>query len=159
MAFQQLKQELLQAHILSYSDNTLPFIVYTDASNRGLGTVLAQEQDGFEWVIAYSSRSLHPPERNDYDSSFKLEFLAMKWAIVEKFKDHLWGAKITVVTDNNPLVHLQTASLGLQSKDRLHNWPITSSDRTTSMVMFSVGSLLSPQALVKLESGQRQGNL
>uniref|UniRef100_A0A3B3IDF7 Gypsy retrotransposon integrase-like protein 1 n=1 Tax=Oryzias latipes TaxID=8090 RepID=A0A3B3IDF7_ORYLA len=36
----------------------------------------------------------------------------MKWALVEKFKDFLWGAKITVVTDNNPLVHLQTAKLG-----------------------------------------------
>lgn len=30
----------------------------------------------------------------------------------EKFKDYLWGAKVTVVTDNNPLVHLRTAKLG-----------------------------------------------
>lgn len=74
---------------------------------------MAQEQDGLEQVIAYASRSLHPLERNDANySSFKLELLAMKWAIVEKFKDYLWGAKITVVTDNNPLVHLQTAKLG-----------------------------------------------
>lgn len=36
----------------------------------------------------------------------------MKWAVVEKFKDYLWGAKFSVVTDNNPLVHLQTAKLG-----------------------------------------------
>ena len=113
VAFQQLKQALLQAPILAYADYTLPFIVYTDASNCGLGAVLAQEQDGLERVIAYASRSLHPPERNDANySSFKLEFLAMKWAIAEKFKDYLWGAKVTVVTDNNPLVHLQTAKLG-----------------------------------------------
>lgn len=52
------------------------------------------------------------PERNDSNySSFKLELLAIKWAIAEKFKDYLWGVKITVVTDNNPLVHLQTAKL------------------------------------------------
>lgn len=64
-------------------------------------------------MIAYASRSLHPSERNDSNySSFKLKLLAMKWAIVEKFKDYLWCAKITVVTDNNPLVHLQTAKLG-----------------------------------------------
>lgn len=36
----------------------------------------------------------------------------MKWAMVEKFKDYLWGAKVTVITDNNLLVYLQTAKLG-----------------------------------------------
>lgn len=74
---------------------------------------MAQEQNGQEKVIAYASHSLCPAERNDSNySSFKLEFLAMKWAVVEKIKDSLWGAKVTVVTDNNPLVHLQTAKLG-----------------------------------------------
>lgn len=112
-AFQQLKQELVQAPILAYADFTQPFLVYTDASNRGLGAVLAQCQGGVERVIAYASRSLHPAERNDSNySSFKLELLAMKWAVSEKFKDYLWGAKVTVITDNSPLVHLQTAKLG-----------------------------------------------
>lgn len=64
-------------------------------------------------MIAYASRSLHPAERNDSNySSFKLELLAIKWALTEKFRDYLWGAKVTVVTDNNPLVHLHTAKLG-----------------------------------------------
>lgn len=64
-----------------------------DASNYRLGAVLAQEQDGLERVIAYASRSLHPTERNDASySSYKLELLAMKWAI-EKFKDFLWGGR------------------------------------------------------------------
>lgn len=92
---------------------TQPFIVHTDASNYRLGAVLAQEQDGLERVIAYASRSLHHTERNYANySSYKLELLAMKWAIVEKFKGFLWGAKITVVTNNNPLVHLHTVKLG-----------------------------------------------
>lgn len=112
-AFQRLKAELLKAPILAYADFSQPFILYTDASNLGLGAVLTQKQEGVEKVIAYASRSLHPTERNDANySSFKLELLAMKWAMSEKFKDYLWGAKVTVVTDNNPLVHLQTAKLG-----------------------------------------------
>ncbi|KAG1940729.1 interleukin-1 receptor accessory protein-like 1-A [Pimephales promelas] len=112
-AFQQLKRELLQAPILAYADFTQPFILYTDASNAGLGAVLAQRQQGVERVIAYASRSLHPAERNASNySSFKIELLALKWAMTEKFKDYLWGAKVMVVTDNNPLVHLQTARLG-----------------------------------------------
>ncbi|XP_039505665.1 uncharacterized protein LOC120461506 [Pimephales promelas] len=112
-AFQNLKQELLKAPILAYADFTQPFLLYTDASNAGLGAVLAQEHQGVERVIAYASRSLHPAERNAANySSFKIELLAMKWAMTEKFKDYLWGAKVTVITDNNPLVHLQSAKLG-----------------------------------------------
>uniref|UniRef100_A0A8C2JKG0 ribonuclease H n=1 Tax=Cyprinus carpio TaxID=7962 RepID=A0A8C2JKG0_CYPCA len=112
-AFQKLKQELLQAPILAYADFTQPFILYTDASHLGLGAVLAQKQQGEEKVIAYASRSLHPTEKNDANySSFKLELLAVKWALCEKFKDYLWGAKVRVVMDNNPLVHLQTANMG-----------------------------------------------
>lgn len=112
-AFRRLKDELLRAPILAYADFSKPFVLYTDASNLGLGAVLAQQQDGVERVVAYASRSLHPAERNDANySSFKLELLALKWALSEKFKDYLWGAQVTVVTDNNPLVHLQTAKLG-----------------------------------------------
>lgn len=112
-AFQCLKQELLQAPILAYADFSSPFVLYIDASSGGLGAVLAQQQGGLERVIAYASRSLHPAERNDANySSFKLELLALKWAVAEKFKDYLWGVKFIVYTDNNPLVHLQTAKLG-----------------------------------------------
>lgn len=112
-AFDALKQALLTAPILAYADFQHPFRLYTDASLEGLGAVLAQVQDGKERVVAYASRSLHPPERSDQNySSFKLELLALKWAITEKFKDYLWGAHVTVFTDNNPLVHLETARLG-----------------------------------------------
>ncbi|KAJ7998215.1 hypothetical protein DPEC_G00220280 [Dallia pectoralis] len=38
--------------------------------------------------------------------------MALKWAVTEKFKDYLWGAKFTAFTDNNPLVRLNTATLG-----------------------------------------------
>lgn len=33
----------------------------------------------------------------------KLEFLALKWAVTEKFCDYLYGSSIKVVTDSNPL--------------------------------------------------------
>uniref|UniRef100_A0A8C7YMG5 Gypsy retrotransposon integrase-like protein 1 n=1 Tax=Oryzias sinensis TaxID=183150 RepID=A0A8C7YMG5_9TELE len=112
-AFDKLKQALLNAPVLAYADFSQPFRLYTDASFEGLGAVLAQVQDGKERVIAYASRSLHPTERNDQNySSFKLELLALKWAVTEKFKDYLYGSEFTIFTDNNPLVHLETARLG-----------------------------------------------
>lgn len=113
MAFKNLKENLLQAPILAYADFQLPFLLYTDASQTGLGAVLAQVQEGKERVISYASRSLRPAERNDKNySSFKLELLALKWAIVEKFREYLAVSPFTVFTDNNPLAHLNTANLG-----------------------------------------------
>lgn len=112
-AFDKLKRALISAPVLAYADFTKPFRVYVDASLEGLGAVLSQEQNNKERVIAYASRSLSPTERNDQNySSFKLELLGLKWAATEKFKDYLWGATFTVYTDNNPLVHLDTAKLG-----------------------------------------------
>lgn len=88
-------------------------ILETDASSLGLGAVLYQEQRGRKTVIAYASRRLRGAEKNDqYYSSMKLELLALKWAVTEKFRSYLLGSKFTVITDNNPLCHLATASLG-----------------------------------------------
>ena len=82
MAFDNLKGALTQAPVLAYADFAVPFLLYTDASNQGLGAVLAQVQDGRERVIAYASRSLHPTERNHANySSFKLELLALTWLL------------------------------------------------------------------------------
>uniref|UniRef100_A0AAQ4S8F2 Gypsy retrotransposon integrase-like protein 1 n=1 Tax=Gasterosteus aculeatus aculeatus TaxID=481459 RepID=A0AAQ4S8F2_GASAC len=45
-------------------------------------------------------------------SSMRLEFVALKWAMTEKFREYLLGHKCVVFTDNNPLSHLSTAKLG-----------------------------------------------
>jgi transposase InsO family protein len=113
LAFEKLKRSLTTAPVLGYPHFGEPFIVETDASFAGLGAVLCQEQSGKQVVIAYASRSLKPTERNDMNnSSMKLELLALKWAVTEKFREYLLGAKFEVVTDNNPLAYLQTAKLG-----------------------------------------------
>ncbi|GFO46668.1 Pol polyprotein [Plakobranchus ocellatus] len=51
-------------------------------------------------------------------SSFILELLGLKWAIIEKFRDYLLGGKYTVITVTNFFSHLQTAKL----KDIKQNW-------------------------------------
>ena len=112
-AFNKLKVQLTSSPILGYPDFREPFIVETDASFQGLGDVLSQEQDGRLRVICYASRSLKPAERNDANySSMKLEMLALKWAVTDKFREYFLGSKFVVYTDNNPLVYLNTAKLG-----------------------------------------------
>ncbi|XP_042338496.1 uncharacterized protein LOC121939556, partial [Plectropomus leopardus] len=111
--FEALKLKLTTAPVLAYADFSLPFILEVDASHSGLGAVLSQEQDGKVGPIAYASRGLRPTERNMANySSMKLEFLALKWAMTEKFREYLLGHKCIVYTDNNPLSHLSTAKLG-----------------------------------------------
>ena len=70
----------------------------TDASFEGLGAVLSQEREGKKVVIAYASRALRPTEKNmDNYSSMKLELLALKWSVTEKFRDYLLGSKFVGV--------------------------------------------------------------
>uniref|UniRef100_A0A671VB87 Gypsy retrotransposon integrase-like protein 1 n=1 Tax=Sparus aurata TaxID=8175 RepID=A0A671VB87_SPAAU len=112
-SFEALKSKLTTAPVLAYADFSLPFILEVDASHGGLGAVLSQEQEGKVRPIAFASRSLRPTERNPVNySSMKLEFLALKWAMTDKFREYLLGHKCLVFTDNNPLSHLSSAKLG-----------------------------------------------
>ncbi|XP_062844567.1 retrovirus-related Pol polyprotein from transposon 412 [Trichomycterus rosablanca] len=119
VSFDGLKNKLVAAPVLAYADFSRPFILEVDASYRGLGAVLSQEVDGKVRPVAYASRTLRPTERNMSNySSMKLEFLALKWAITEKFREYLLGQKCLVYTDNNPLSHLTSAKLGAVE----HRW-------------------------------------
>ena len=107
-AFHSLKTKLTQAPILGYADYTKSFRVHTDASTKGLGAVLYQRQDGQDRVIAYASRSLKPSEKSY--PAHKLEFLALKWSVTEKYHDYLYGGQFEVITDNNPLTYVTTTA-------------------------------------------------
>lgn len=56
--------------------------------------------------IAYASRGLSQCKARY--PAHKLEFLALKWAITEKFHDYLYGNNFTVITDSNPLWYILT---------------------------------------------------
>lgn len=118
-SFEALKARLVSAPVLAYADFSRPFILEVDASHCGLGAVLSQEQDGAVRPVAYASRGLRPTERNMSNySSMKLEFLALKWAMTEKFREYLLGQRCVVFTDNNPLSYLHSAKLGATE----HRW-------------------------------------
>ena len=116
-AFIQLKNACCRTPILGFADYKKPFVLHTDASGEGLGAVLHQQQDGVNRVISYASRSLSKAEKNY--PVHKLEFLALKWAVTEKFHDYLYGNDFTVMTDNNPLTYV----LGSAKLDATgHRW-------------------------------------
>ena len=83
-----LKRKVKSMFILVFPDFDKPFLLKTDASKEGLGAVLSQKQsDGCYHPVAFGSCSLSPSEKN-YHSS-KLEFLMLKWSVMEHFKEYL----------------------------------------------------------------------
>ena len=97
----------LTAPVLAFADFKKPFLLETDALIEGLGAVLSQKQDDDRYhPVAYASRGLKGGELK-YHSS-KLEFLALKWAVTEQFREYLQYQPFLVRTDNNPLTYVMT---------------------------------------------------
>ena len=55
-------------------------------------------------VIAHASRTLSKSDRNY--PAYKLEFLALKWAVTNQLHEYLYGGNFDVYTDNNPLTYI-----------------------------------------------------
>ena len=112
------------------------FYTLMRASNGGLGAVLYQRQSGKMRVIGYGSRTLTTAEKNYHLHSGKLEFLALKWAVCEQFRDYLYYApSFTVYTDNNPLTYTyQQRNLIQRDIAGCPNWPISILRSSTGLV-------------------------
>ncbi|GKE22907.1 putative reverse transcriptase domain-containing protein [Tanacetum coccineum] len=97
--FQLLKQRLCSAPILALPEGSENFVVYCDASRKGLGAVLMQR----EKVIAYASRQLKVHEKNY--STHDLELRAIVFAL-KMWRHYLYGTKCVVFTDQKSLQHI-----------------------------------------------------
>ena len=106
-AFQALKWACMSSPVLAFADYMKDFLLETDTSKEGLGAVLSKKQtDGHYHPVAYGSWALTAHEKNYH--STKLEFLALKWAIKEHFKEYLLYQPFLVKTDNNHLTYIMT---------------------------------------------------
>nr|GEX22355.1 putative reverse transcriptase domain-containing protein [Tanacetum cinerariifolium] len=98
-AFQLIKQKLCSAPILALPEGSEDFVVYCDASYKGLGVVLMQR----EKVIAYASRQLKVHEKNY--TTHHLELGSMVFAL-KIWRHYLYGTKCIVFTDHKSLQHI-----------------------------------------------------
>ena len=102
-----LKGNIQSTPVLMFPNFKKPFLLEMDASKEGLGAVLSQKQsDGWYHPVAFGSHSLTPAEKN-YHSS-KLEFLALKWSVMEHFKEYLTYVPFVVRTDSDSLMYVLT---------------------------------------------------
>ncbi|GJR55364.1 putative reverse transcriptase domain-containing protein [Tanacetum coccineum] len=94
--FQLLKHKLCSEPILALPEASKDFVVYCDASHKGLGVVLIQR----EKVIAYASRQLKIYKKNY--TTHDLEIRSVVFAL-KIWRHYLSGTKCTVFTDHKSL--------------------------------------------------------
>ena len=115
-AFQALKGEIASRPVSAYPNFSKPFRLYTDASNLGLGAILAQKQDGKEKIICCPSRTLNNAETNY--STTKKECLAIVWG-VQVFRPFLVATHFEILTDHYALQWLRSMK---STSAILHRW-------------------------------------
>ncbi|XP_048141432.1 uncharacterized protein LOC125316639 [Rhodamnia argentea] len=98
-SFQELKRKLTSAPILTIPSGSRGFVIYSDASHKGLGCVLMQHGK----VIAYASRRLRPYELNY--PTHDLEPAAIIFAL-KMWRHYLYGEKFQIFTDHKSLKYL-----------------------------------------------------
>ena len=115
-AYQKLKELLLKKPVVAYPDFSVPFRLYTDASNVGLGVILVQKQERKERIICCASRTLNQSEQNY--SAIKKECLAVVWAI-KNFRNYFIANHFKVYTDHYSLQWLRSMK---SESALLHRW-------------------------------------
>ena len=133
-AFQTLKDKSVQVPVLAFPNFKKPFLLETDASGKGLGTILLQKQDdGHYHPIAVASHALTETEQR-YHSN-KQEFLALKWTVTEPFHEDLspYGKnrnEFVICMDNNPLTYIFSSA---QCDAAGHRWVANLADYNFSL--------------------------
>ncbi|CAL9019528.1 unnamed protein product, partial [Prunus brigantina] len=100
-SFTELKTRLTTAPVLTLPDDSGNFVIYSDASQQGLGCVLMQHGK----VIAYASRQLKKHELNY--PVHDLELAAVVFAL-KIWRHYLYGETCQIFTDHKSLKYLFT---------------------------------------------------
>ncbi|GJX47277.1 putative reverse transcriptase domain-containing protein [Tanacetum coccineum] len=95
--FQLLKQKLYSAPILALPEGSKDFIVYCDASIKGLGVVLMQR----EKVIAYASRQLKIHEKNytTHDLELRADHKSLQHILNQKEAEYEEASWLELLSD------------------------------------------------------------
>jgi len=117
-AFNLSKNKLNNTQVLTFPEFKVPFILTTDDSSVGLGTVLSQVQGGIEGPVSFASRQLNKSERA-YSAS-ELENLAVVWA-TKYYRCYLYGTTFLVRTDHASLRFLRNFT---ENNSRLMRWSL-----------------------------------
>jgi hypothetical protein len=114
-AFEALKVKLSSPPVLAMPNDRDTFVLDTDASDRSIGAVLSQMQDGRERVIAYAGRCLNRAEAN-YCVTRK-ELLAIGY-FTRYFRHFLVGKPFQLRTNHSAVTWLNKTRNPIGQKAR-----------------------------------------
>ena len=104
-AFQTIKEQLMSSPVLAFPEPNGDYILYTDASDVGVGAVLVQEDgEGEERVISYASKAFSGSEKNW--TTTEKEAYAVVWAL-QYFHPYVYGRKVVIYIDHKALKWLK----------------------------------------------------
>ena len=104
-AFQTIKEQLMSSPVLAFPEPNGDYILYTDASDVGVGAVLVHEDEGGEErVISYASKAFSGSEKNW--TTTEKEAYAVVWAL-QYFHPYVYGRKVVIYTDHKALKWLK----------------------------------------------------
>jgi hypothetical protein len=104
-SFLQLKQSISSAPVLAIPDDSLPYLLTTDASGFAIGATLNQDQGNGIQPIAFLSHKM-----NDHEKNYPVheqELLAIIIALKE-WRHYLHGRHFKIQTDHQSLRYLST---------------------------------------------------
>ncbi|CAM4550039.1 unnamed protein product [Caretta caretta] len=122
-AFNKLKATLMSDPVLRAPDFDKPFLVTTDASERGVGAVLMQKGPDQEFhPVVFLSKKLS--ERESNWSVTEKECYAIVYAL-EKLRPYVWGRRFHLQTDHAALKWLHTVK---ETNKKLLRWSLALQD-------------------------------
>jgi hypothetical protein len=104
-SFNELKDSISSAPVLVIPDDSLPFVVTTDASVYAVGATLSQDHGKGQQPIAFLSHKLHSAEQRY--PTHEQELLAIIIALKE-WRHYLHGRKFKIITDHRSIQFLST---------------------------------------------------
>jgi len=123
-AFESIKSQISAAELLVHPDFDKPFEVYCDASEYGIGCVLAQRHGDAVKPVQFCSKLFSKTQQNWHIS--EQEIYSVIYA-VEKWRSYLIGKKFKVFTDHQNLEELFNRAKNFKA-GKLYRWAVRLQD-------------------------------
>ncbi|GFN88916.1 Zinc finger protein [Plakobranchus ocellatus] len=144
-AYNSLRVVVTSKPVLQLPDVNKRFVLRTDASDRGLGAALMQENEGTLFPVAYARKKL--TDRGRKYSVTEREAVAIMWG-VKKFSLYLYGTVFTLQTDHGTLQFLNATKF---DSPRIMRWALALQEYSFDVQYIKISENVGADYLSRIE--------